>query len=109
MQELVKLVVFTPVSHCDIVRQAMGEAGAGKIGDYSFCSFSTRGIGRFKPEQGANPAIGSVGKFESVEEERIEVACERNQVKDILAAIKKVHPYEEIAVDIYPMLVLEDK
>jgi hypothetical protein len=107
MKELVKLVVFVPLSHADIVRQAMGNAGAGKIGNYTYCSFSTQGTGRFKPEEGANPAIGEVGTMEAVEEERIEIACEKSQVKDVIEAIKKVHPYEEVALDIYPMLVIE--
>ena len=99
----VKIVVFVPESHTNIVREAIGEAGAGKIGNYTHCSFSSKGVGRFKPEQGAHPAIGEVGKLESVQEERIEVVCERNQLKAIIAAIKKVHPYEEVALDIYPL------
>ncbi|HVZ10852.1 MAG TPA: YqfO family protein [Candidatus Paceibacterota bacterium] len=99
----VKIVVFVPESHADVVRGAMGKAGAGKIGNYTFCSFSSKGIGRFKPEDGAHPAIGEVGKLESVQEERIEVVCDRNLLKDVVAAIKKVHPYEEVALDIYPL------
>ena len=62
----VKIVVFVPETHTDAVRDAMGKAGAGKIGNYSFCSFSSKGIGRFKPEQGADPHIGKVGKLEEV-------------------------------------------
>lgn len=103
MTQYVKLVVYTPLSHCDKVRHAMGEAGAGKIGNYSFCSFTTRGQGRYKGETGAHPTIGSVGVLESVEEERIEVACEREKLSQILEAIKKVHPYEEVAIDVYPV------
>lgn len=99
----VKIVVFVPESHIDVVREAMGKAGAGKIGNYTFCSFSSKGMGRFKPEDGAHPAIGGVGKLESVQEERIEVACDRNILKDVITAIKKVHPYEEVALDIYPL------
>jgi hypothetical protein len=99
----VKIVVFVPESHTDIVREAIGKAGAGKIGNYTHCSFSSKGVGRFKPEDGAHPAIGKVGKLESVQEERIEFVCDRNLVKDVVAAIKKVHPYEEIALDIYPL------
>ena len=108
MKELVKLVVFVPKTHSDFVREVMGKAGAGKIGNYTFCSFTTSGTGRFKPEQGANPAIGAVGKLEAVEEDRIEVACEKSNVKNIIEAIKKVHPYEEVVIDIYPMLVIEN-
>lgn len=107
MKELVKLVVFVPEPNADEVRQALGKAGAGKIGNYSYCSFSIKGTGRFLPEEGANPSIGKVGDIEAVAEERIEVACEKSQVNNIITAIKAVHPYEEVVIDIYPMLILE--
>lgn len=97
----VKIVVFVPESHADMVRDAMGKAGAGKIGNYKFCSFSSKGTGRFKPEKGAQPTIGEIGKLEEVQEERIEVVCDRNILKSVIAVIKKVHPYEEVAFDIY--------
>ncbi|MDB5170280.1 MAG: hypothetical protein JWN82_676 [Candidatus Saccharibacteria bacterium] len=106
MKELVKLVVFVPEEDADEVRQALGEAGAGKIGEYSFCSYSVKGIGRFKPSDNANPHIGVAGKLEAVDEERIEVACEKSQAAEIIAVIKEVHPYEEVVIDIYPMLSL---
>lgn len=99
----VKIVVFVPLSHTDIVREAMGKAGAGKIGNYIYCSFSSKGIGRFKPEQGAHPAIGEVGTLESVEEERIEAVCSSALLRQVVEAIKKIHPYEEVALDIYPL------
>lgn len=98
-----KIVVFVPETHTDILREAMGNAGAGKIGNYSHCSFSTKGIGRFRPEDGANPHIGEVGKFEEVAEERIETVCEKEKLQEVLAAIKEVHPYEEVAMDVYPL------
>ena len=98
-----KIVVYTPLDHADKVREAIGKAGGEKLGKYSFCSFSTRGIGRFKPEKGASPHIGKIGKLEQVEEERIEITCEKSVLKDVIAAIKRVHPYEEIAMDIYPL------
>ena len=100
---LVKLVVFVPASHGKRVREAIGKAGAGKLGKYSFCSFSTKGVGRFKPEKGAHPAIGKIGRIEQVQEERIETICSRTKIKSVVAAIKKVHPYEEVALDIYPL------
>ncbi len=99
----VKIVVFVPESHADMVREVMGRTGAGKIGNYTYCSFSSKGIGRFKPKEGAHPNIGEVGKFESVAEERIEAVCEHDKVADVVKAIKKVHPYEEVALDIYPL------
>lgn len=107
-EPIVKIVVFVPKSHTDVVRQAMGDAGAGKIGLYSHCSYSVSGIGRYKPLEGAHPAIGEVGKFEEVEEERIECVCERSSAKHVISAIKKVHPYEEVAFDIYPLLSEEE-
>lgn len=104
MEEIVKIVVFVPLTHIDIVRQAMGDAGVGVIGNYSHCTFSSKGYGRYKPMEGANPTIGEVGKFEEVEEERIETMCPKNKAKEVIEAIKKVHPYEEVALDIYPLI-----
>jgi len=96
-----KVVVFVPVTHAHAVREAIGQARGGELGAYSFCSFSIRGVGRFRPEAGARPAIGSVGRLEEVEEERIEVTCAASVVADVKAAIARVHPYEEIAMDVY--------
>ena len=101
--EAVKLVVFVPETHAEKVRQAMANAGAGQVGHYSHCSFSVKGIGRFLPLPGANPAIGKVGNLEEVVEERIETVCYKKDLEKILKAIKKVHPYEEVAYDIYPI------
>lgn len=98
-----KLVVFVPLSHADEVRRVLGESGAGKIGNYDSCSFSSRGTGRFRGNENSNPAIGMVGKFESVEEERIEVVVPRSIVRQVIIEINKVHPYEEVALDIYPL------
>ena len=102
-----KLVVYVPVSHADQVREAMGNASGGKLGKYSFCSFSSRGTGRFKPEEGAHPYIGKVGELELVQEERIEVTIDANVVGNVIAAMKSVHPYEEVAYDLYPLEALE--
>ena len=102
-----KLVVYVPIESADAVREAIGNAGAGKIGKYSNCSFSSRGIGRFKPEDGANPHIGTVGKPEAVEEERIEVTVHHEVVGNVIAAMKRVHPYDEVAYDLYPLEVWE--
>ena len=82
----------------------MSEAGAGMIGKYTNCTFSTKGIGRFLPEEGALPSIGEVGKIEEVLEERIETVCIESKLEDVLQAIKKVHPYEEPATDVYLLM-----
>lgn len=106
--EMVKIVVFVPKSHTAAVRKAMGEAGAGAIGNYGFCSFSCQGTGRFLPLKGARPHIGKVGGLEAVEEERIEIVCPKDKAKAVIRAIKKVHPYEEVALDIYPLISEEN-
>lgn len=106
--ERVKIVVFVPLTHTEIVRKVIGDNGAGTIGNYSHCSFSSKGIGRFKPNDKANPHIGKANQLEEVEEERIEVVCQKNKAKAVIKAIKKVHPYEEVALDIY-QLVNEEK
>ena len=98
-----KLIVTVPLTHADIVRDAVGKAGAGKLGNYSFCSFSSKGRGRFKPEEGATPHIGQIAQLEEVEEERIEVTCDREILQEVITAIKSVHPYEEIAIDVYSL------
>jgi hypothetical protein len=98
-----KLVVYVPESHADTVREAMGNAGAGKIGNYSHCSFSTRGQGRFLPLLGANPHIGTVGTPEIVEEERIEVTVDEEVLDVVIQAMKEAHPYDEIAYDVYKL------
>lgn len=103
ISKFVKIVVFVPESHADAVREAMGKSGAGRLGNYSCCSFSSKGIGRFIPMEGARPAIGKAGMLESVEEERIEAVCDRKVLQDIIAAIKRVHPYEEVALDVYSL------
>lgn len=106
MSPLVKIVITVPETHADIVRQAIGDAGGGQVGNYSHCSFSSKGIGRFLPNVGANPHLGTVGVPEQVSEERIEVTCGRDHLAAVVKAIKSVHPYEEIALDIYPLETL---
>lgn len=101
--KFVKIVVFVPEPDADKVREALGKAGAGKIGNYNFCSFSTKGTGRFMPEQGANPHIGKIGDLELVEEERIETVCSRDILPSVITAMKAAHPYEEVAYDIYAL------
>lgn len=100
---LYHLIIYCPLSDADAVRKAAAEAGAGKIGDYDSCSFSARGTGRFRPLKGADPAIGSVGVLEEVEEERIEMVAPAASIGKILKAIVAAHPYEEPAIHVLPM------
>lgn len=103
-----KIVTFIPIKEADKMRQAVGDAGAGVLGKYHHASFSTRGVGRFIPSEGAHPAIGEIGKMSEVEEERIEVICDEDKIKDVIAAIRKAHPYEEIPLEIYELISEEE-
>ncbi len=102
-----KIVVFVPEPDGEAVRMAMGEAGAGRIGNYDYCSFTSTGTGRFRPLEGARPAIGDIGQLEDVAEERIETVCSDASLRAVLAAIRRVHPYEEPAIDLYPLAVID--
>lgn len=104
MSKFVKIIVFVPVPDADKIRKVLGDNGAGKLGDYSHTSYTTRGTGRFKPEKGADPAIGEVGKFEETQEERIEVIAPIEKYLELVEKVKKAHPYEEPAIEVYDLL-----
>ncbi len=103
-QGSVVLVVYTPISAADAIRSALAESGAGRIGAYAGCSFSSRGVGRFLPLEGAQPAIGTVGEASEVAEERIEVVVERAVLGAVLRALAEAHPYEEPVILLTPLL-----
>jgi hypothetical protein len=103
----VKIRVMVPLDHVDAVRQTLGENGAGVQGNYAYCSGSYRQIGRFLPGEKANPAIGSRGLLEEVEEEVVETLCHVDILERVVSAVKKIHPYEEPAIDIIPRLELK--
>ena len=102
-ENLYKLAVFVPVSHIEQVRVAVARAGAGWIGNYSDCAFLIKGTGNFRPLAGSNPFIGRTGELEKVEEFRLETIVPENRKKNVLAAMHKAHPYEEVAYDLYPL------
>jgi dinuclear metal center YbgI/SA1388 family protein len=100
---MVKVVVFVPEKETERVRAAMAAAGAGAIGAYHECSFTTGGTGTFRPEPGAHPLIGAPGGFSAVAENRLELIAPRTVISQVLQAIGETHPYEEPAVDVYPL------
>lgn len=100
----VKIFVTIPIENVEEVRNAMCEAGSGIIGEYSYCSTSTKSIGTFIPNENANPYIGEINKLEFVEEEKLEVVCDVNLVKKVIFKLREVHPYEEPAIDIVPLI-----
>jgi dinuclear metal center YbgI/SA1388 family protein len=95
-----KLNVFVPHEASDRVRAALEQAGAGQIGNYSGASFSQNGTGRFTPEARAHPAIGQVAKKEAVAEEKIEVVLPETLEDQVVAAMLRAHPYEEVAYEV---------
>jgi dinuclear metal center YbgI/SA1388 family protein len=99
----VKIVVFVPPAHTDRVASAMMSAGGGTIGRYDACSFRSSGTGTFYAGTAANPSVGSRGTLEHIEEVRLEMVAPMALSEDVVAAIRKVHPYEEVAYDIYPV------
>ncbi len=99
----VKIVTFVPRDSAEAVHEAMAVAGAGQIGEYSACAFQGAGTGLFRPGDKANPTIGVAGKLERVDELRLEMIADKHLVRDVLAAMKSVHPYEEVAHDIVPL------
>ena len=100
----VKIFVTVPPENLEEVRTAVCEAGAGIIGNYSYCTYSAKGVGTFIPNDNANPHIGSRNKMEFVEEDKLEFVCDVKKVKQVISALRKAHPYEEPAIDIVPLI-----
>lgn len=96
-----KLVFFVPDSHLEAVKAAVFEAGAGVIGDYERCCWQVLGSGQFKPTQGAQPFIGTIGELEKVLEWRVELVCNDELIRTAVAALVDAHPYEEPAYDVW--------
>lgn len=100
----VKIFVTIPLEDVEKVRNAICNEGAGIIGNYSYCTSSMRAVGTFKPNDNANPYIGEKNNLEFVEEEKLEVVCDIENVKNVIKKLREVHPYEEPAIDIVPLL-----
>jgi dinuclear metal center YbgI/SA1388 family protein len=98
-----KLVTFCPVDQADIVRESIFKAGAGHIGKYDKCSFNTSGEGTFRGSEDTNPFVGKKGELHHEKEVRIETIYPVYRESDIIRALLKAHPYEEVAYDIYPL------
>lgn len=100
----VKIFVTIPVENVSDVRNAVCAAGAGVIGNYTYCTSSTKLTGTFIPNNNANPYIGENNKLEFVEEEKLEFVCDIDKVKTVITKLREVHPYEEPAIDIIPLI-----
>ncbi|RPA78150.1 structural toxin protein RtxA [Ascobolus immersus RN42] len=107
-QQRYKLIFYTPLPPCETIKSAIFATGAGTFpgGKYSHCAFESLGTGQFLPVEGsgANPNIGEVGKVERVEEKRVEIMCVGEEVvRRAVEALKREHPYEEVAYEVYKM------
>ena len=103
MEPMECLVIYVPTDAAPAVRQAIGDAGAGRLGNYSHCSFSLDGTGRFTPLPGASPAVGAVNSPEEVPETRIEAIFPRSRRNAVVDAALSVHPYETPAFMTFPV------
>ena len=99
-----KLVVFVPREALDSLREALFRAGAGRIGDYEHCSWYTEGTGTFFGGESTSPTIGEAGREERVAELRLETVLPAERLEDVVAALRRAHPYEEPAYDVYPLV-----
>ncbi len=100
----VMIIVTMPSKNVDKIRNAICNLGAGIIGNYTYCSISTKCIGTFKPNNKAKPYIGKNNKLEFVKEEKLEVVCDIKKVKKVIKKIKEIHPYEEPAIQVVPLI-----
>lgn len=99
-----KLVVFVPREALEAVREALFEAGAGRIGAYERCSFTTEGTGTFRGGEGTSPSVGRAGVEERVPEYRLETVYPEDCHAAVIAALRRAHPYEEPAFDVYALV-----
>jgi hypothetical protein len=99
-----KLVVFVPREALDPVRDALFAAGAGRIGDYERCSWYTEGTGTFFGREGTEPSVGQAGREQRVAELRLETVFPEERQEEVVDALRRAHPYEEPAFDVYALL-----
>jgi hypothetical protein len=100
----VKIFVTVPCENTEDIRKAVCDAGASVIGDYEYCTTSVKSIGTFIPSSNANPYIGESNKLEIVEEDKLEFMCDIRKAKYVISELRKVHLYEEPAIDIIPLI-----
>jgi hypothetical protein len=97
---MLKIIVFIPKKFSEKVKEEMFKAGAGKFKNYDCCSFESEGVGQFRPLKNARPFIGSIDRIKKVKEVKVEMICEEECLKEVISAMKKSHPYEEVAFDV---------
>lgn len=99
-----KISFYVPKSHLEQVKNALFDKGAGKYKNYDKCSWQTLGKGQFRPIENADPYLGKLNKLHKEEEYKVELICKNEIIKNVIAELKKVHPYEEIAYDVVEVM-----
>lgn len=99
---------YVPESHCDTVKKAMFDCGAGRIGNYDSCCWSVLGQGQFRPCQGSTPYSGQPGSVSFETEYKVEMVCEDQVLRQVLEALVAAHPYEEPAYHAIKVITLKD-
>ena len=104
-EEFYRFETYVPAPNVDAVKEALAAAGAGKLGNYDSCMWQTLGTGQFRPLDGSNPTIGSHGVVEQVQEFKLEMIVAKDKIKDVVAALRKSHPYETPAFQYWPCFI----
>ncbi|MBA3661853.1 MAG: NGG1p interacting factor NIF3 [Gammaproteobacteria bacterium] len=100
-----KIIIYIPVTHLEVIKNALFAAGAGNLGEYRACSWQVLGEGQFIPKAASSPFIGTAGQLEKVAEYKVEMICATEHIKAAIAELKRSHPYEEPA---YQVIKLEN-
>ena len=99
-----KIEIFIPETHLDVLQKALIECDAGHIGNYDACLSYSRVISTWRPLEGSNPYSGTIGEISHVQELKVEVTCRGEQIDDVIAAVRKIHPYEEPVINVIPLI-----
>lgn len=101
---MINLCFFVPPEALEAVKSAVFAAGAGRMGQYDQCCWQCEGRGQFRPLNGSDPYLGQAGQLETVVEYKVELVCADERLRDVIAALRKAHPYEEPAFQAYRLL-----
>ena len=101
-----KIVFFVPAEYKAVVKSAVFNAGAGKIGNYDQCCWEVEGVGQFRPLKGSEPYTGELDKIQKVKEYKVELVCEEKYLQQVIVALKQAHPYEEPAYEVVSLVAV---
>ena len=103
-----QLVFYVPQTHCESVKLALFETGAGRIGNYDQCAWQVLGLGQFRPLKNSDAFIGKINQLEKTQEYRVEMVCEKKIIKKALQALLKNHPYHTPAYSVFEVKTIDE-